>query len=77
MTKPDLPTPPSGESDKGRRVFRPGDLVVPVSGHPVLCEVIRVESGGLIRIRATGWPSGYSVLVGAEKYRLATGPLSP
>ncbi len=76
MGTPDTLTPPAGGSGQGRRRFKPGDLVVPIRGHPLLCEVLSVEEGGPIRIRGLEWPSGYSVLVRAEDYRLVTGRLS-
>lgn len=77
MDAPKAPTPPAGISNQRRRGFRPGDLVVAENGYPQLCEVVTVEPGALIRIRAAGWSAGYTVLVRAEDYRLATGRLSP
>ena len=59
-----------------RHEFHPGDMVHPKSGYPQLCEVVSVEPGGLIRIRGIEWPSGYTVLVRAEDYRLVTSRLS-
>jgi hypothetical protein len=71
-----LSTRPAGDSRQRRRSFRPGDLVLPVTGYPLLCEVVRLDAGGLLRIRGVGWSPGYTVLVQAEDYRIATGQLS-
>ena len=76
MDMPKSPTRPAGDSRQRRRGFRPGDLVLPVTGYPLLCEVVRVETDGLLRIRGIGWSPGYTVLVRAEDYRIATGRLS-
>jgi hypothetical protein len=70
------PTPYASDSRQHQRGFRPGDLVLPVNGYPLLCEVVRVETDGLIRIRGAGWSFGYTVLARAEDYRTATGRLS-
>jgi hypothetical protein len=69
-------TPTAGDSRQRRRGFKPGDLVVPASGYPVLCEVVSADTGGLVRIRGLDWSPGFTVLVRVEDYRLVTGQLS-
>ena len=58
------------------RGFQPGDLVLPSTGYPQLCEVVRIEPDGLIRIKGLQWAPGYTVLVHPRDYRLVTGRLS-
>ena len=74
MLKPSRPQ--AGESPQHRCCFHVGDLVVPQSGYPQLCEVIMVESETLIRIRGLDWSPGFTVLVPFEAYRPVTGRLS-
>ena len=76
MANSSSPTPPADDRGQRQRGFQPGDQVVPVQGHPVLCEVLRVEADGLIRIRGLEWPPGYSVVARAEDYKRVTGPLA-
>jgi hypothetical protein len=69
-------TPPIGDSPRPKCRFHVGDLVVPTSGYPQLCEVMMVEAESLIRIRGLEWSPGYTVLVRFEAYRPVTGRLS-
>jgi len=74
----DTRSPPTCAAQSNRQRgpgFHPGDLVLLETGQPMLCEVLRVEDGGLIRIRGAGWPSGYSVLVSIQEVRHVTGIL--
>ena len=76
MSIANWPTSTAGDSRQQRREFGRGELVVPASGYPVLCEVVAAETGGLVRIRGIDWPTGFTVLARAEEYRRVTGQLS-
>ncbi len=50
--------------------YHAGDLVTPRSDtYPTLYEVLRVEVGGLLRVRCLKWAPGYSALVSADAVR--------
>lgn len=54
----------------GRLSLRPGDIAAGRSdSYPILYEVIRIESDGLVRVRGLNWAPGYSALVDAEELR--------
>ena len=52
--------------------YRPGDLVTPVTGYPILYEVLMVEREGTLRVRGMNWAPGYSALVGTGEVRSVT-----
>lgn len=76
MNSPDTSTGPASDSSQQRRGFHAGDLVLPASGYPLLCEIVVVETTELLRIRGLDWPAGYTALVRATDYRLVTGRLA-
>ena len=54
------------------REYREGELVLARGGYqPLLCQVIRVEAEGRLRVRGLDWAPGYSALVDAEQVRPA------
>ena len=52
-----------------RSSYRPGDLVIPVQGYPILYEIIRLESDCLVRVRGVDWPGGYTVVISVQEVR--------
>lgn len=74
-----IETSPSFSETGGKRPhlrYRPGDLVVSISGFPMLYEVISISDDGVLRLRGVNWAAGYSVLVPAEKVRPTSGILN-
>jgi hypothetical protein len=48
--------------------FQPGDLVQRRTTHDsVVCEVVRVEADGRLRLRCLAWPVGFSAVVPPEQ----------
>lgn len=59
-----------------RLSYRAGDLVTTVTGYPVLYEVLRLESDGLLRVRGMNWDQGFSAMVTRQDVRPVTRILS-
>jgi len=56
-----------------RATFQRGDRVVIRAAYQAgICEVIRIEAGGLVRLRGLHWPSGYSALAIAANLQLVS-----
>ena len=67
---------PSRSLDNGsyrpRPNYRPGDLVTPTMGYPILYEVLAIQSEGTLRVRGLNWSPGYSALVTTSEVRPVT-----
>ncbi len=68
--------PPAGAFHERRGNLKPGDLILPVSGYPQLCEVVRVEPDGRLRLKVFDWAPGTTVLVPAKEYQRVTARLA-
>ncbi len=77
MNPPALSPLPNQSPRRPRLNYRPGDLVTPVHGYPILYEIVCLETDGLVRVRGLDWPTGYTVVLGAQEVRHVTGILSP
>jgi hypothetical protein len=63
---------PDGSSYRPRPNYRPGDLVTPTAGYPILYEVLAIEREGALRVRGLNWSPGYSAMVTTGDVRPVT-----